>query len=241
MSRRYGPLHVREREGDRSPACVLVHGLAVSHRYLMPTARHLTGRRVLVPDLLGFGHSAKPRKILSVDEHAAVLARWLDDLGLSGACLLGNSFGCQVAVALAVTRPDLASALVLVGPTTDPTARSSVRQTLRWMYDTIWEEKWQTRIIAKDVRDAGLRRILGTLRLSVTDKIENRLPNVTVPTLFVRGEKDRIVPARWMTEAAALVPGAEQLTIKSAAHNAVTTAGDKLAAEVDAFLARCPR
>ena len=56
-------LHVRERPGNRQPACVLVHGLAVSHRYLMPTARRLDDRYVLVPDLPGFGLSTKPRSI----------------------------------------------------------------------------------------------------------------------------------------------------------------------------------
>jgi pimeloyl-ACP methyl ester carboxylesterase len=40
-------------------AWLLVHGLAVSHRYLMPTAAALAGT-VYVPDLPGFGLSDKP-------------------------------------------------------------------------------------------------------------------------------------------------------------------------------------
>ena len=41
---------------------VLVHGLAVSHRYLMPTAALLARRHpVGVPDLPGFGLSGDPR------------------------------------------------------------------------------------------------------------------------------------------------------------------------------------
>jgi hypothetical protein len=62
-SRRYRTdgvdLHVRERPG-RSPAYLLVHGLAVSHRYLMPTARRLADRRVLVPDVTGSTRSSRP-------------------------------------------------------------------------------------------------------------------------------------------------------------------------------------
>lgn len=92
-------LHVRERPGG-SPAYLLLHGLAVSHRYLMPTARCLPGRRVLVPDLPGFGLSGKPRRIYRVEDHSRLLAAWLDALAERGLCVIGNSFGCQVAVDL---------------------------------------------------------------------------------------------------------------------------------------------
>src|SRR3954471_1947279 len=109
-SRRYRTggldLHVRERPGS-SPAYLLVHGLAVSHRYLMPTARCLPERRVMVPDLPGFGFSARPRRVYGVEDHSEVLAAWLDGLGERRLRVIGNSFGCQVAVDLAVRRPDL--------------------------------------------------------------------------------------------------------------------------------------
>jgi pimeloyl-ACP methyl ester carboxylesterase len=237
-SRRYRAggveLHVRERHGP-SPGCLLLHGLTVSHRYLMPTARCLTGRRVLVPDLPGFGFSAKPDRIYAVEDHRRVLAAWLDALGERGVCLIGNSFGCQVAVDLAVRRPDLVAALVLVGPTPDPAARSMTGQALRWTYDLVFEDKHQAAILARDLRDAGLRRVWGTLRLSVRDRIDEKLPSVSAPTLFVRGGRDPIVPARWLAAAAALTPAARTLTIPAAAHNAVTTAGPEVARAVTAF------
>jgi pimeloyl-ACP methyl ester carboxylesterase len=238
-SRRYRTggveLHVRERHG-RSPAYLLLHGLAVSHRYLMPTARCLTGRRVLVPDLPGFGLSEKPHRIYGVEDHSRVLASWLDGLPERDLCLIGNSFGCQVAVDLAVRRPDLVAALVLVGPTPDPAARSMAGQALRWAYDLVFEDKRQAAILAADVADAGLRRVLGTLRLSVRDRIDEKLSSLAVPTLFVRGARDRIVPARWLAEAAARTPAARTLTVPRAAHNAVTTAGAELGRAVFDFV-----
>jgi pimeloyl-ACP methyl ester carboxylesterase len=221
-------LHVRERPG-RSPAYLLLHGLAVSHRYLMPTARCLPDRRVLVPDLPGFGLSGKPRRIYRVEDHSRLLSGWLDTLGERGLCVIGNSFGCQVAVDLAVRRPDLVASLVLVGPTPDPAARSMVRLALRWAYDLVFEDKRQAAILAADVSDAGIRRVIGTLRLSVRDRIDEKLPGVGAPVLYVRGSRDRIVPARWLAQAAARTPVARTLTIPRAAHNAVTTAGPEIA------------
>ena len=68
-------LHLRERDtGEAATPCILLHGLACSHRYLMPTARRLGARPVYVPDLPGFGLSDKPSVVLDVGEHAEVVA-----------------------------------------------------------------------------------------------------------------------------------------------------------------------
>ena len=93
-------LHVRQRRsaGSTATPCVLLHGLAVSHRYLMPTARCLEQRSIYVPDLPGFGLSSKPNRILDIDQHVDVLAALFDTLRVGPAAILGNSFGCQVAV-----------------------------------------------------------------------------------------------------------------------------------------------
>jgi pimeloyl-ACP methyl ester carboxylesterase len=240
-SRRYAvgglDLHVRQRPGPPAtgPTCVLVHGLAVSHRYLMPTARWLR-RPVHVPDLPGFGLSGRPDRVYGVAGHAEVLGRLLDSLGAEPVCLLGNSFGCQVAVELARQRPDLVAALVLVGPTVDPVAGTVAGQVLRWLRDLRHEDVRQAAILARDVRDAGPRRIAATLRLSVRDRIEAKLPFVGAPVLLVRGEHDRICPPRWLHDAAARIADARCLTLPGSAHNAVTTAGPQLAAAVDTFL-----
>lgn len=236
-------LHVRQRTADGSGAmpCVLLHGLAVSHRYLMPTARCLHRRSVHVPDLLGFGLSDKPATALDVSRHAEVLAAWLDSAGIPPAAVLGNSFGCQVAVELATRRPDRVAALILVGPTTDPRA-ASVSAQLRRLIRTLPAEDWrQAPILYSDIRDAGVRRAITTLRYAVRDRIDTKLSRIRVPTLFVRGAHDRIAPQSWLDEAAALVPGARTVVMEGAAHNAVTTAGPDLAAVVDAFLAERSR
>lgn len=173
--------------------------------------------------------SGKPNRILGVEDHSRVLATWLDAVAERGLCVIGHSFGCQVAVDLAVRRPDLVAALVLVGPTADPGARSMAGQALRWAYDLVFEDKRQAAIFAADLLDAGARRVIGTLRLSVRDRIDEKLSTVSVPILFVRGARDRIAPARWLAEAAARTPAARTMAIPQAAHNAVTTAGAEMA------------
>jgi surfactin synthase thioesterase subunit len=66
----------------------------------MPLAATLAGHHpVHVIDLPGFGLSGDPGRVLNVAEHADHLADWLEATGLPPTVVLGNSFGCQVAVA----------------------------------------------------------------------------------------------------------------------------------------------
>src|SRR5437764_44177 len=99
------------------PSLVLVHGLAASHRYLMPVAKKLSRFvHVYVPDLPGFGLSDKPRETLDIPQLADALAEWIQAAGLERPVLLGNSMGCQIIVDLAARKPSLLSAAVLQGP-----------------------------------------------------------------------------------------------------------------------------
>jgi pimeloyl-ACP methyl ester carboxylesterase len=234
------PLHARVGPADRpGPAVVLVHGLAVSHRYLMPTATLLARRHpVAVPDLPGFGLSGDPGVALGTRALADALGGWLRATGTGPAVLLGNSYGCQVIVDLVSRRPATALALVLSGPTVDPAARGAVRQALRWLRDVPHEDPRQAPILLRDVRDAGPRRVLATLRHSVRDPIADKLPAIGVPTLVTRGGVEPIVPDRWAAEAARLLPRGQLAVLPGAPHNSVYTAAAALAATVEAFLDR---
>jgi pimeloyl-ACP methyl ester carboxylesterase len=239
-----GRLHIRERVGtpipdapvSAAPAWLLLHGLAVSHRYLMPTAAALPGR-VHVPDLPGFGLSPRTKRVYDTVEHARSVIKWMETDHIGPAYVLGNSFGCQVAAEIAVRRPDLVAALVLVGPTVDPAAPTFGGQIARWCRDLRHEDPRQARIIAADVRDGGLRRVWRTLRHSVHHHIGRRLPLVQAPVLVLRGEHDPLVPPDWARQSAMLAPHGHVVTIPRAAHNAVTTAGPAVAAEAVAFTA----
>ncbi|WP_433380139.1 alpha/beta fold hydrolase [Actinoplanes sp. CA-142083] len=231
-------LHLRQRldPAGTAPVWLLLHGLAVSHRYLMPTAAALPGS-VYVPDLPGFGLSGKPVRVLTAEQHAEVIATWMDAADLSGVHVLGNSFGCQIAVELAIRRPDLIASLILVGPTVDPAASTPGAQIRRWTHDMLSEDPHQIPMIVADVRDAGPRRILRTLAHAVGHHIERRIPLVRAPILILRGQHDRIVPAGWVARAASLARTARTVEVPDAAHNAVTTAGSVVAAQAAVFAA----
>ena len=224
---------------DGASTVVMVHGLAVSHRYMMPTAALLAPRYdVRVVDMPGFGLSDRAARPLDTTEHAAALGTWMDANNLPSAILIGNSFGCQILVDLVTRQPERCTALILSGPTMDPTARSARQQILRGLRDLAHEDPVQLPILVRDILDAGPARVWATLQAALRDPIEDKLPLLTVPTLVLRGALEPIVPARWARDAAQLVPGGELATVAGSPHNSVYVAADALVAEILPFLLR---
>ncbi|MEU1362271.1 alpha/beta fold hydrolase [Micromonospora zamorensis] len=207
-----------------APPVVLVHGLAVSHRYLTPLAVALAATHaVYVPDLPGFGLTQRPRGAYDVQRHAEHLAAWLAAYRLPPVCLVGHSFGAEVAAALAANHPDAVRALVLAGPTSDPSARSRRALVGRWLVDNVREAPLQAPVLARDVWNARPWRVFATLSHSVHNTIEEDLVRITARTMVLTGERDPIAPARWREQVTRLLPDADLVVVPGAAHNVATT------------------
>jgi len=235
----FGTIHYRVSNGSGTvtPAVVFVHGLVVAGTYMLPTAKQLTPFcRVYVPDLPGYGKSYKPDKILNLSELADVLAEWLSVVKLKKAHLVGNSFGCQIIAEFASRHADRVERLVLQGPTVDPEARSLSKQFIRLLLNSPREKHSMGMIMLRDYRAAGLRRIIGTIKLSLRGRIEDKLPLIKAPTLVVRGEKDPVVPQKWAETVAALLPCGKLCVIPGAGHTINYSEPEKFAAVILPFL-----
>jgi pimeloyl-ACP methyl ester carboxylesterase len=107
----------------RGAPIVFLHGLgSASSVAFRPVADApaLAGRRMLLVDLLGFGHSERPAEWgYTLDEHAGTVAALLDDAGVRGCCLVGHSMGGTIAILLAAARPDLVGSLAVAEPNMD--------------------------------------------------------------------------------------------------------------------------
>jgi 2-hydroxy-6-oxonona-2,4-dienedioate hydrolase len=224
-----------------APRLVLLHGMAVSHRYMMPTARRLALRfPVWVPDLPGFGRSEHPRRAVSVPRLADWLAAWIRVRSLGPVVLVANSFGCQVAAAFAGRHPRLLSRLVLTAPTTDPRARTIPRLLGRWARTGLREPLWLWPLNMLGAWESGRMNVRVSLREALGDPIELRLPCVRVPTLVVGGGRDVISPSDWVREVASLLPSGQFVTLPAGAHALSADAPRSLADVVAAFAEQAP-
>ena len=189
------------------PPLVLVHGLGVSSRYMIPIAQLLApDHRVYAPDLPGSGRSGRPDHILNVDELADALAAWMRATGLRDAILIGNSLGCQTIAALTLRHPTLIARAVFIGPTMDPQARTTLQEFGRLMIDSWRESFTQPFLTLFDYWLTGPYRTWRTLQYGLNDPLEAKLPQITIPVLIVRGGRDPIVPQGWVAEIERLLP-----------------------------------
>ncbi len=198
---------------------ILIHGLGMSSRYIIPLAEHLAPHlRVYAPDLPGFGLSDKPPGALTVRQLVDALAAWMQALGLERAALVGNSLGCEVLVELALVHPHLVDRLVLQGPTPDPEARGIARQIAGFFLIAPFEHWSLAWVALTDYARSGIRRYLQTLRSMVDNHIGKKASRVSQPALVVWGTRDYIVPYAFVTNLAASLPQGRLAVIPGAAH-----------------------
>src|SRR5439155_15350429 len=164
------------------PIVVLVHGIVISSRYMVPTAELLAPLcRVYAVDLPGYGRSEKPPRVQCVPDLARVLAEWMEVGGLRRSAFVGNSYGCQIIVELGIRRPEVVERAVLQGPTIDPAARTFARQLWRSILNTPNEAFGLGPLTIRDYLAAGLLRAARTIRCALEDPIEDKLLAFDVP------------------------------------------------------------
>ncbi len=102
---------------DAEEVVLLLHGIAGSSETWEQVLPGLAGRglRVIAPDLLGHGESAKPRGDYSLGAYASALRDLLRVLGHDRVTVVGHSLGGGIAMQFVYQFPELVSRLVLVG------------------------------------------------------------------------------------------------------------------------------
>jgi len=191
-------------------------------------------RRVIAPSHPGFGKSALPDWLDSVDDIAHVYLELMDRVGLTRADLVGLSIGGWIAAEIATKVPERIGRLVLIGPvgvktgTSDkldvPDVFAMPREKLDQLrfHDpgrhapelaTLPDE--ELHIIARNSETLAL---LTWEPYMHNPKLKHRLHRVNVPTLFVRGASDGIVSADYLARYAALIPQARIETLAQAGH-----------------------
>lgn len=121
---RTGAFHSNVHDLGSGFPVLLLHGSGAgvsawaNWRLLLPVLART--RRVIAPDLLGFGYTDRPAD--PTDNAHYRMEHWvqqavdlLDTLGIAQADLVGNSFGGALALALAIKHPQRVRRLVLMG------------------------------------------------------------------------------------------------------------------------------
>lgn len=215
-------IHSRETVGASwpdVPPFVLVHGVGTTTRYFRPLLKTLQGRAAAAAiDLPGIGPSTLRHLPRDVGEQADVVAGWMRATGWRPATLVGNSMGAQTVVEVALRYPELTRRLVLIGPTTDPCVGGALRQIGRLVVDATVERPSLVWLTLTDTFRTRRRAVYRYFRAALAHPMADRIAQVQIPILLVRGERDPVATRRWVQKLRQIAPDAELVEVPRAGH-----------------------
>lgn len=208
--------------GGSGPPVVLIHGLSSYTAFWEHQVEHLARtHRVLALDLPGYGGSDRPDAPYTPPWFADVVHRWMTELGVPHATVVGHSMGGQVALTLAIEHPEAVDALILSAPAGferftpgegtlikgywhEERALESSEQEIRASFVAAVFNRHDDgveRLIEERVRLARHPSFAGTsvaVSRSIAGMLDfpvrDRLGAIRAPTLIVYGSDDKMIP-----------------------------------------------
>jgi pimeloyl-ACP methyl ester carboxylesterase/mannose-6-phosphate isomerase-like protein (cupin superfamily) len=226
-----GPVRVDATEYGAGRPFLLLHGGA-GPQSVAGFAETLaaTGARVIVPVHPGFGGTERPEYLHSMRGLAVTYVQLLDDLGLTGVTVIGNSIGGWIAAEMAIHASPRISGVVLVdagGLEVDGhPAADFFSLTPDQVTDMAYFQPEKFRIDVAALPEQAKAAMAGN-RVALQDyttqgmtdpSLLGQLGSVRVPVLVVWGAADRIYPAEHGEAFAKAIPGARLVVLDEAGH-----------------------
>ncbi len=208
--------------------------------------------RVLTPTHPGFAGTERPDELATISQLAALYARLLDELDLDDVTVVGNSIGGWIALELALLGSPRVGRVVVVDAVgvevPDHPVVDFFALTFPELAALSYHDPDRFRI-DPDALPPEVRAVLAANRAALavyagagmTDPtLLARLRDVTVPTLVVWGEADRIADPGYGRVLADAIPGAELKVLPRTGHLPQLETPDALADVVAGHVARHP-
>lgn len=236
-------------EGQGKPV-LLLHGFtgtARSHMGLLIDDLRLD-RRVIAPDLRGYGASRPPERDFPPDFYrrdADDMAHLIDQLELGPVSVIGFSDGAESAILLAAHRPDLISRLIAFGVSgviSAPMAAAAQR----WLPISAWgleRAEWRAEIIADQGEErieplvAGWAAAAQAIRASGGNICYQEAAHVRCPTLLINGDGELYNLPEDFARLAARIPRAQAQIVAQSSHSIQLDQPDRLRSMIRTFLA----
>lgn len=220
------------------PVVVLLHGLGDRKDSWLPVIPALSQKyRVIAPDQIGFGKSAKPLLDYNMQTYVDFLNEFLHDMKVQRATLVGESLGGWIAGLYAVesssdTHLVPLEKLVLVDaagltqnkpiPDLNPSSLASMRHVMELVfYDTSWltDERLHQIFTDKLSQQDGytVHAILANPALN-SERLDERLGDIHVPTLVMWGKQDQLLSVESGERYAHGIKGAKLVTFDKCGH-----------------------
>lgn len=217
---------------------LLIHGFPLDRRSWEGAIRTLSaGRRVLAPDLPGFGGTPHDPSIRSMDDYARGLLADLDRQSVGTFSAAGHSMGGYVLLALQRLAPERLSGIALVSTRAAADsdearpAREAVAQRAEREGTAFLAESMPAKLFGSAPSPSALAAIRSMIlgaspagtaaaarAMAARPDSRAQLPGLRVPTVVVAGRKDAVVPPSESEAMAAAIPGARLVWAERSGH-----------------------
>ena len=187
-----GEYRVNYASEGTGPTMIMLHGSDKREDWKVwqPLIDLSKGYTLLMPDLVGFGHSTIPAETPDYKVQARVLHEMMERLGIQKAIFVGTSWGGQVALEVAINWPQSIEELILISSTYDKTQLLKLRAVKKPTL-IIWAED---DLVAQLKAGYLLRDSIGTARLEVLGAVaKNPHYDFTIAHKLERYRKDVIL------------------------------------------------
>jgi pimeloyl-ACP methyl ester carboxylesterase len=223
-----------ETHASDTVAYVLVHGVGMSHRYLVPLHEALSkSARVISIDLPGFAGLPQPERDLEVPDMGRLLAELVAVLGLERVVYVGHSMGAQWVLEAARADPRRVEGVVLIGPVVDERHRTLGAQARALMVDTLGESPAANGVVLADYLRCGIRRYLKQARRMVEYSTASAVRAVRMPVLVIRGGDDPVAGSEWAHALSVAARDGELIEIPGQQHNVQFSAPRAVAGAIE--------
>jgi len=228
-------------EGGKGEPLMLLHGFGGNKDNFTRSARYLTPHyRVIIPDHIGFGESARPAEAdYTPAAQAERLRRLAQRLGISSLHLGGNSMGGQIAMAYAALYPANVGSLWLLNPAgiwnaprseladivldtgRNPLIARSEDEFAETFAFVMSEPPFVPRPILNVFAQERIRNADLEERIFVkiaTDSLEERVKGLATPALIVWGDGDRVIHVGTADVLRKLMPRSQVVVMQGVGH-----------------------
>lgn len=199
--------HPKEANPSRPPL-ILIHGAGGSFLSFHPYLRRLAGETVYAPDLPGHGGSEGEGR-QSIEEYADDIVRFMENVDVESAVIVGLSMGSGIALTLALKYPHKVNALVLLGsgaklrvaPSTLEnvgkleTFESAVKIINRACFSSYASQDLLT-LSKKSMLNTGPAILLKDYLACNQFDVITQLSQIEIPTLILCGADDMMTPPK---------------------------------------------
>lgn len=232
-------LYVQTQGSFRNEAIIFLHAFPMTSDMWKEQMNFFSKTHyTLAPDLPGFGKGVLPIHAITFEYYVDSVISFLREAGIKRSIWCGLSMGGYLALRMYERAPELCNGLILANTkagTDDNAAKEKRWRNIKMLHshsEEFAEKQWQAMVSKSSLKKVQLKKCFHEIvsksdeegisagLVSLATRMDNTqtLSHITVPTLILAGEHDKIIPLSEMQFMQKNIPESRLEIIKDAGH-----------------------